>query len=248
MSGVLQGREDQLALFDPGRAEQDWRVRESAKARRLSVRVLPGGRVEVVVPIGTRAATVQHFVVRHRRWIERKLADYAHADAGSTGLPAEIAFQATAARYPVAYRAGPGAPRLRQASGRLTVTGDVSRMVLARHVLQRWLLRTAHQSLVPWLHDVAAAHGLQVARAQVRRQRTRWGSCSRSGTVSINACLLFQRPAVVHYLFVHELAHTVHMNHSRAFWRLVEDMEPGWRELDRELTAGWRAVPYWAIG
>lgn len=249
MSRLREDRRDQLALFDPGQLEQSWRVRESDRARRLTVRVLPGGRVEVVVPPGTRAATVQQFVARHRRWIERKVADYGHADFGAMQpLPAAIEFQATATRHAVEYPGGPGAPRLLETGGRIVVTGDVTRIALARHALQRWLLRTAHGSLVPWLQAVAAEQGMAVARVQVRRQRTRWGSCSRSGTLSVNACLMFQRPAVVRYLFLHELAHTRHMDHSPAFWRLVESLEPGWRALDRELATGWRSVPPWAIG
>ena len=240
---------NQLALFDSAQAGHAWCVRESARARRLSVRVLPGGRVDVVVPPGTNATTVQSFVARHRGWIERKVADYRHSDAGSNEpLPAQVHFPATAARYEVEYLAGPAAPRLSESPGGITLRGDLQRTALVRHALQRWLLRTAHAALVPWLQAAAARHRADVARVQVRRQRTRWGSCSRSGTVSINACLMFQRPAVVDYLFVHELAHTEHMNHSRAFWRHVESLEPGWRELDRELSAGWRRVPHWAIG
>ena len=249
MSRLRDARRDQLALFDPGQLEPAWQVRESVRARRLTVRVLPGGRVEVVGPPGTHAATVQRFVARHRRWIERKVADYGHADPGAREqLPAAVEFQATATRHAVEYPGGSGAPRLVEKGGGIVVMGDVARIALARHVLQRWLLRTAHGSLVPWLQAVAAEQGLTATRIQVRRQRTRWGSCSRSGTLSVNACLMFQRPAVVRYLFLHELAHTRHMDHSRAFWRLVESLEPGWRALDRELATGWRSVPHWAIG
>jgi predicted metal-dependent hydrolase len=81
----------------------------------------------------------------------------------------------------------------------------------------------------------------------VRRQRTRWGSCSTQGTISLNACLLFQSPAVVRYLMVHELCHRRHMNHSRRFWALVESLEPGWKPLDAELLQGWRKVPAWVF-
>lgn len=245
---VQTGQTGQLALFDAAQAQEAWRVRESPRARRLTVRVLPGGRVEIVVPPGTRANTVQHFVARHRGWIERKVNDYRHAGLGCTEqLPTEIFFPATASRFTVAYAATPAAPRLHEAAAGVTLLGDLARTALVRHALQRWLLRKAHESLVPWLQSTAAQHGRPVGRIQVRRQRTRWGSCSRSGTLSINACLMFQAPEVVRYLFVHELAHTVHMNHSRSFWRLVEALEPGWRELDRELAAGWRSVPHWAI-
>jgi predicted metal-dependent hydrolase len=79
----------------------------------------------------------------------------------------------------------------------------------------------------------------------IRCQRTRWGSCSTRGTVSLNCSLVFLRPQVVHYLFVHELAHTKHMNHSSSFWHLVAKLEPEYRSLDRELLAGWRTVPSW---
>ena len=86
-----------------------------------------------------------------------------------------------------------------------------------------------------------------VSRVAIRCQRTRWGSCSTRGTVSLNCSLVFLRPEVVHYLFVHELAHTKHMNHSPSFWRLVEKLEPNFRVLDRELLAGWRTVPGWVF-
>ena len=52
---------------------------------------------------------------------------------------------------------------------------------------------------------------------------------------------------IVRYLFMHELAHTKHMNHSPGFWRLVETHEPDYRRLDHELLAGWRTVPLWVF-
>jgi predicted metal-dependent hydrolase len=97
------------------------------------------------------------------------------------------------------------------------------------------------------LHAQAAAMGLAVRRLQVRRQRTRWASCSTRGTISLNVCLLFQPPEVVHYLFVHELTHMRHMNHSPRFWSAVAEVEPRWRELDAALGRGWQQVPGWLL-
>jgi predicted metal-dependent hydrolase len=65
--------------------------------------------------------------------------------------------------------------------------------------------------------------------------------------VSLNCSLLFLTWEVVRYLFVHELAHTKHMNHSASFWRLVQKFEPDYRRLDRDLLAGWRTVPGWVF-
>jgi hypothetical protein len=239
---------EQLALFDAAPQELPWVVRVSRRARRLTVRVFPGGRVEVVVPPGTRPRIVEQFVARHRAWIAKKVEEFRHVEVDATPqLPAEISFAATGQVLSVEYRSATHPPRLREQGGRLVVAGDLGREALVRHVLQRWLLRTAHAALAPALAAEAARHGLGYRRVQVRRQRTRWGSCSRSGTISLNACLLFQPPAVLRYLLAHELAHTVHMNHSRRFWKLVERLEPDWKALDRELARGWRCVPGWAI-
>ena len=65
------------------------------------------------------------------------------------------------------------------------------------------------------------------------------------GTISLNLCLLFQRPEVVDYLIIHELMHVRHMNHSARFWAAVEKHCAAWRALDRELLGGWRTVPRW---
>ena len=239
----------QLGLLDDPSAPGDsWRVRASNRARRLAVRVLPGGLVEVVVPRGTRPRAVEQFVVRHRRWIERTLDLYRPADAGAPGaLPERIDFRATGQGWVMRAIEADGPPRLRAEAGVLTLACAPGRTALARHALQRFVMREAHAALGPWLERLSLETGLRFARLQIRRQRTRWGSCSRRGTISLNACLMFQPPEVVDYLLIHELAHTRHMNHSRRFWRLVESHEPRWRELDDALTRGWREVPAWVI-
>ena len=114
--------------------------------------------------------------------------------------------------------------------------------------LQRWLADLAQRELGRELSQMAQRCGLQFRRMQIRRQRTRWGSCSASGTISLNMCVLFQDVAVMRYLLIHELSHTQHMNHSRRFWALVESLEPDYRRLDRELVRGWQRVPAWVFG
>ncbi len=239
----------QLGLLETANGDHAaWRVRASRRARRLTVRVFPGGGVEIVVPQGTGPRAVELFVARYRPWIERKVEQYRPLQAASgTGLPEEIRFQASGACWRVEYVETQAAPRLVVDGDRLLLIGDQSRVALLRHALQRFTLRHAHSILVPQLERLAAEFGLQYTRAQIRRQRTRWGSCSRRGTISLNACLVFQPAAVVRYLLLHELAHTRHMNHSRRFWALVERLEPRWHELDAELSRGWREVPAWVL-
>jgi len=239
----------QLALLDEAGTVRDaWRVRQSLRATRLTVRVLPGGYVEIVVPRGTRPRAIEHFVTCHRRWIEHKIAQYRPLDAAPAGrLPKGICFAAIGRRYELQRIESSGPPRLEVHGETIRILGERSRPALLRHALQRFTMREAHSTLAPWLAGLSAATGLRYARLQIRRQRTRWGSSSRSGTISLNACLLFQEPAIVNYLLIHELAHTRHMNHSWRFWALVARIEPRWRELDRALSQGWCNVPSWAL-
>ncbi|MCC7462746.1 MAG: M48 family metallopeptidase [Gammaproteobacteria bacterium] len=222
----------------------DWVVRASRRARRLSVRVWRAGAVEIVVPPGARPVDVARFVAQQRSWIERQRAR-CRPLVCEPFPPARIVLAATSEEWDCALLPGARAP-LRVHGTRLVLAAglDSERLRLA---LRRWLMARAQADFAAPLAALAVAMGVGYRRLQVRRQRTRWGSCSTRGTISLNCCLLFQRPAVVRYLMVHELAHLTHMNHSARFWRQVAHFEPHWRELDRELAQGWRQVPHWAV-
>jgi predicted metal-dependent hydrolase len=69
----------------------------------------------------------------------------------------------------------------------------------------------------------------------VRRQRTRWGSCSKAGNLSFNYRLVFLQPDEVDYIIVHELCHLKEFNHSAKFWALVAQMVPDYYNLRKRL-------------
>lgn len=240
----------QLSLFEPRDTAQRWTVRVSRRARRLSVRVYPGGKVEVVVPPGASAKVVQRFVGTHRDWINERLSDLSTAAPLANQLrPSEIYFAATGQRYTIEYREASGSLAVHaNESGGLIICGPLHDERLIALGLRRWLMEAAYRELGTWLTRVAAESGFSFRCVQVRRQRTRWGSCSATGTISLNACLLFLPPAVVRYLFIHELCHTKHMNHSARYWALVGQHEPEYEQLDRDLVRGWQSVPGWVFG
>ncbi len=224
------------------------RVRESRRARRLTLRVLPPHTLELVVPHGARAADVAAFVHQHRRWIERARREIAaHYVPAQDRLPTRIALLAIDRSWLVSYEPHP------QAQSRVRVLGDVLEVQTrdgsdggAEAVLRSWLCDQASYHLTPWVLREAALVGRRPSRVQVRLQRTRWGSCSNSGTLSLNAALMFLAPAVVRYLLIHELCHLISLNHSRRFWAAVERYEPNYEALDRQLTQAWADIPRWA--
>jgi len=223
------------------------RVRESRRARRLTLRMLPPDTLELVVPRGTRPGDVADFVRKHTRWIERARSEIAeHYPEGSV-MPELVDLAAVAQRWPVRYEHEPAArPICRVADAALLVrTRDADRRD-APDLLRGWLIEQARLHLRPWLLREAAVVGVGPTSVRVRLQRTRWGSCSSAGGISLNAGLLFLAPELVRYLLIHELSHMLVLNHSRRFWRAVERHEPDWRELDRRLSEAWGAVPIWA--
>lgn len=241
----------QLQLFEARQNDDRWTVRVSHRARRLSVRVYPGGRVEIVAPRGVSAAVVQRFVGVHRHWIDRRIQDLSTDGAREDLRPESVDLRAIGYRYIVRYEAS-ASPRIcidtHDADRSIVVSGPIEDEHRVSERLREWLMERAAHSLGAALARTAQHCGFSYRRLQVRRQRTRWGSCSVTGTISLNACVLFLEPEVMRYLLIHELSHTKHMNHSKRFWSLVATHEPDYRRLDRELTGGWRRVPAWVFG
>ena len=224
------------------------RIRESRRARRLTLRMMPPHMLELVVPRGTRPSTVAAFVREQREWIEsarRRLASLHPARAET--LPETIALPAIGEQWRVRYEHGAtGRIGCRVRDGVLEIRTREPSYRSGARLLRHWLLDQADYHLVPWLLRESTVLGERPASVQVRLQRTRWGSCSSRLTVSLNAALLFVEPSVVRYLFVHELCHLVALDHSPQFWAAVARHEPDYESLDRRLSAAWSAIPRWA--
>jgi predicted metal-dependent hydrolase len=245
---------NQLFLWSETEA-QPWVVRESRRARRLAVRVHRTGRVEVVVPPRTSRAMVTAFLSEHQEWIEtRRQAALRQKPPDTPFPPPRIALPGVYETWRVHLAGGTGrvrirAPREPEHPGEelLVISGDISSPQRLKNALRRWLMAHAKLVLADHLADCAREFGFTYRSLSIRRQRTRWGSCSVRGTISLNCCILFQPPEVLRYLLLHELAHTRHMNHSRAFWECVARCVADYRKLDRQLLDGWRRVPSWLL-
>ena len=170
----------QLPLWSDKDATEGWCVRESARARRLTVRVFHTGRVEVVVPSRTSPRAVQRFLERHRSWIERKRDEAKRKAVPPAPFPPpRIELAACAESWRVHVAGGWGRVRLGVVGpGLLALAGDTRNGHSVRQVLQRWLTGRAHAVLAPVLDQCAGELGFGYQRVLIRRQRTRWGSCS----------------------------------------------------------------------
>lgn len=221
----------------------------------MSLKVEPGRGLIVTIPRRFARRDVPAFVERHRAWIESSLdkiqrdmpAHFRQWPPTTLTLPAigqalELSFQrsmdSTLQGQPVVSgNIGTQIPVL--------ITCDPGERAEVASELAIVLKALARQYLPIRLAMLAQEHGMTYRRVQIRGQRTRWGSCSSTGTISLNYKLLFLSPALVDYVLLHELAHTRHMDHSPAFWRQLQSMQADARLQDVQLRQAIRDVPPW---
>jgi predicted metal-dependent hydrolase len=242
---------NQLPLF----AEEDepdtmsgFSVRESGRARRLSIKVFPRGRVEVVVPKRTRPADVREFVEAHRDWIEKARATFAKEHPPEPfALPTSIQLPGIDRAFCVRYQRDDGSSsvRYRLRGSTLVLSGRTNDEKLCIAALKRWLIALGKKEFLPLLRSLSAFTNNAFKKMHVRGQRTCWGSHSSTGTISLNYCLMFLDPRHLRYVMIHELCHARHMNHSKRFWHLVGSFEPDYRKLDKDLNSSWKRIPAW---
>jgi predicted metal-dependent hydrolase len=206
-----------------GERTVELRLVRHRRARRYILRVGPDGTARVTIPPRGSIAEAQQFVARNLAWLETQFQRQATHPGRPMAwtLGTEILLRGERVRLEAGVEAPTAQVRFGSEILRVTdPTGDL------RSAVHRHLWRLAARELPARLLELAAAQQLSVRRVTVRNQRSRWGSCSRSGTISLNWRLVQTPPAVRDYILLHELMHLREMNHSPRFWREVERVCP----------------------
>lgn len=196
------------------------RLVRNPRARRYVLRVTDQAEVVVTVPRWGSASAARAFADQHSGWIaEERLRRLAEAASRSWHDGTSIWLRGEAVPIVV--------------DGTVARAGGVEAVIPdggdVKTALQAAMRRIARRELPPRLLALAGGAGLRVTRVSVRNQRSRWGSCSSRGAISLNWRLLMMPPDVCDYVLWHELMHLKRGDHSPAFWRLVEQVCPGYR-------------------
>jgi predicted metal-dependent hydrolase len=215
-------------------AETGVRFLRSDRARRYRLTLRRDGTAVATIPRRGSEREARRFVEQHRAWLER-------------------ARQRQQARLRVTDTWMAGTPVLWRGEARpIRVTADGPRPAVAlgteafrvprldgdlRPALEAQLRRRARIELPARAWELAAATGTTITHVSIRSQRSRWGSCSARGTISLNWRLLQTPDWVRDYLIYHELMHRREMNHSRRFWARVAAVCPAWRDAEAWLRA-----------
>ena len=232
----------------------DYSVRHSLKARNLRLKVTREDGLCVVVPAGFDEKKIPAILKRKKSWIADAMKRVGEAKRFLEPMPPEhlpdvILLASLGETWTVTYREDTSHSGLRLRSERCKVVisgSDLNRQAVIRK-LKEWLRQKVRDDLFPLAKTLSTKHRLKLGGLLVKSQRTRWASCSAQRNLSLNTKLLFLSHDMVRYVVIHELCHTVHMNHGNEFWRLVSIHEPNYKELDTRLRNAWREVPQWVF-
>ncbi len=223
----------------PGSPPVEIVLKRSARARRFSLRVSRlDGRVTLSLPARAREAEAMAFARAQEGWIRETLACMpARAGVGiGSVMPVE--------GKPLELVPGPGRA-VRVEGDSLLVPGDPAQAGVRVGAFLRALAR---ERLVAASDRYAAMIGRRVARVTLRDTRSRWGSCAQDGALMYSWRLIMAPPAVLDYVAAHEVAHMEQMNHSPAYWAVVERLYPGWQVQRRWLHAEGQALHQYRFG
>lgn len=192
-------------------------LRRSRRLRRMSLRVSRlDGRVTLSLPHRVGDVEWLNFLREREDWIRENLSEVGAPAAPAAGD--EILFEGRL--LPLVAQPGRAA---RLKDGTLAVPDAPERVGPA---VKRFLQREARLRLAEATQTHAAALGARHGRITLRDTRSRWGSCTEEGNLMYSWRLVMAPPEVLDYVAAHEVAHLREMNHSRAFWRLVEGLCP----------------------
>lgn len=216
-------------------------MKRHPRARRYVLRLRPDGTACVTIPRGGTALEARRFVERNRDWLQRQWQRLRERPVQRLEwqIGSEILFRGTGARIE---RTEAGFVRL--ADQLVPVPEWPSDM---RALVERHLRRLAERELPQRVEELAAQHAFAVRRVTVRNQKTRWGSCSRRGTISLNWRLIQTPASVRDYIILHELAHLRHLNHLRLFWLEVQRLCPDYRLAEHWLKRNREALGSWSV-
>lgn len=222
-----------------GEHEVNYQLRRSSR-RTIGLTIDQRG-LRVGAPSRASLGDIESLIRRHGEWVIDKLANWRATPAAETfrvtdgcsvfclGLPLTVTVT------PI------GRARWQWAGDRLHLWPAAT--TSANLLLEKALREKARTVFAERLAQYAPALGVSPPPLRLSSARTRWGSCSHRGGISLNWRLIHLPLAIIDYVVAHELAHLREMNHSPRFWAVVESLCPDWRQRRLELREKARSLP-----
>jgi predicted metal-dependent hydrolase len=225
-------------------------IRISPKARRVILKVSMQKGLEIVLPRRYQVREAFTFIQAKKIWIEKNvnlLKAYKPA-SNLLILPDELNFRAYQENWKIHYISAIKPPTLLSRPGNeLVIYGDIREIKSCQTLIKQWLHEKAFIFLGNHLQQLSKQYGFIYKKHTIRDQKTRWGSCSAKGHIHLNFRLIFLEPEVTRHILLHELCHTIHLNHSIRFWRLLAKYDENWQLHRQSSSRIENLIPAWLM-
>ncbi len=211
-----------------------------SRRRTVVLEINQQGELVVRAPWYLPESEIQEVIRRHQKWVEKKLAEMEQRrqKVKPKSFVAGENFLYLGQEFPLILRPQPKPSLAFNGRAFILSAGYQSR---GKELFEKLYRKMARAYLSQRLEQLASQNGFMYKKFRLSSARTRWGSCSARGTISLSWRLIMAPPNIIDYVIIHELAHTKEKNHSRAFWALVTQYVPDHKEKRRWLrTKGFR--------
>lgn len=205
-------------------------VRRSARASQVRLRVAPDGTLRASMPLYAPIFLLKRLVKASRPQLRKMLQQAQPTTRYENGqqIGKSHSILVTEGGSNVIVKRNKQHILVSLPTGKSLADADVVRKI--RDVTIEALRVEAKSYLPKRLKYLADQHGFTYSKVRFSHASSRWGSCSSNGTISLNIALMKLPFELIDYVIIHELAHTVEMNHSESFWRLVELGDPAYKQ------------------
>jgi predicted metal-dependent hydrolase len=206
--------------------------RKNRRARNISIRISNNGEVKVTVPGWCTFMKAEGFVHKKSDWIEQKLHTIKRKREENLVWERGDSIKLIHGSIKIVNGAGEAWGITSKEQDFMIKVPDYYNPASEKDReamidrLGKIGFKVSRDVLPSILAELASKHGFSYERINIRRMRTRWGSCSAKNNISLSSALAFVSYDLVEYVCLHELVHTVHKNHSKAFWNALEDVLP----------------------
>ena len=210
-------------------------VKKRSLAKTVSLKIAPDGRIQITMPPYAPLLAAKALIKTSRKQIRELASQYreklSYTENQQIGKSHHLLIQKTAKPSSVKIV---GTQILVEINEAESVESAANQQLIRSKILIA--LRKEAKSYLPRrLSFLAEEHGFSFARSKITHSSSRWGSCSSSGTISLNIGMMNLPFELIDYVIIHELCHTRHMNHSTKFWDEVAKFDPYYKIHRNEL-------------
>lgn len=204
-------------------------LRHPPRSKRITLKVEYPDQIMVSAPKRVSKKVIEKFIEQNQAWIQTQISklkkrhDHVHSDHQVMifGNPYQITHQQLPAEKRLVFV---------HQQGLVVNLPDSSSIRTIKQEIKNFLKQAARSYLYERTPQLAEQMKVNYKALKLKEQKTRWGSCSSQDNLNLNWRLVHYSTPVIDYVIIHELAHLVHRNHSRSFWKLVAQHCPEYKE------------------